>query len=170
MNVSDMLKRLLVVLSIVTLAACNFGGQATEPTTAPVEEATTPEGDAPMADEGELPLFPGATEPESGSPMATVLDTMKDQMASQENEFDIQVDGYLLPEGTTFEDVQSFYNDELIALGWEEESTGDGSMPEVPGGGTAAWTNGDEEALAVVVMENPTAPGSNFLIVTHGAR
>jgi hypothetical protein len=118
---------------------------------------------------GDVPVFPEAAEPEADSQMAQMLDAMKEQMAQQQEGIDMQIEAYTLPEGTAFEDVRSFYEEELSQRGWQAEEGADEMFSSMPGGGAAAWSKGTDEAFAVVMMEDPSTGGS-ILIITRGTR
>jgi hypothetical protein len=155
-------------------AAAEGGEMAEGNGEAAAESGEMAEGGEMAADSGEaasgdIPVFPEATEPDADSQMAQMLETMKDQMAQQEEDIDMQVEAYTLPEGTAFEDVRSFYEEEMSQRGWQAEEGADDMFASMPGGGAAAWSKGTNEAFAIVMMEDPSTGGS-FLIITRGTR
>jgi predicted small lipoprotein YifL len=170
MTMYHWLYRLLAVLLLATLAACG-GGQAD----APAEEADAPAEEAETGTESEggevggIPVYPGATLPESGSPLAQGMEAMQEQMQAMQDVdgISIEAEGYVLPEGTTFEDVQSFYDEELTGQGWETMSDFDETVGgAIPNGGMTGWMKSETEIFTVMVMEEPQS-GSNFMLTSY---
>jgi hypothetical protein len=114
----------------------------------------------------DIPLYTGATPLDPNSPMATALSGVKQQLEQQSGDASVSVDLYNLPSGTTFEQVRQFYNDALTADGWTD-ATGQAQMPEMQGGGSAAWARNANEAVAVLVLPNPLSEGNSMLVVSH---
>jgi len=123
--------------------------------------------DAPAEEEvpaaAEVALFPGAEPPPSGDPMAIAMDTLRDQVAAQNA--GATVEAYVLPEGTTFDEVRSHYESELTGGGW---TSLDGGEAAVPGGGVATWVNENaSQSYTIQVFENPSQPDTSFLFVVQ---
>lgn len=132
-----------------------------EPTTS--QDSTSQDSTSQPTSASELPLFPDAKPFDSSSPMAAAVDSMKQQMAQQQS--NATVDIYELPSGVKFEQVKTFYNDELGKQGYSElKNQQQAQMPQ--GAGMAIWTNGSDEAVSLMVMDNPM--GGAILIIGHG--
>lgn len=169
-----MIRRILTpivsaVLLFATLTACGAArseppvqpGAASAPTGAPAANADTPGG---------VPLYPDAKTLESSSPLATVVDTMKQQLAQQQNPgADVKIDAYTLPSGTTFDQVKKFYGDSLGGDGWKEASTTEQTNLGIPGGGSATWLKDNNSVVTIMVMPDPTQSGNSVLLVSHAA-
>lgn len=171
--------RRLVVTSMLAgllaaLTACG-GTPATTPSTsnqgnaAPSAAAAASSAAAP-ATAGELPLYPNVSEIQSGTPMATALDMIKQQLAQQQEGSNVTVDAYTLPDDTSFEQVRTFYEQELTASGWKAIEIPQETASAMQGGGTAAWTKDDAEVLTIFTMADPTQSGTSFLLVAHGGK
>lgn len=140
-----------------SVAASSAAGAAAESPASSVAAGTA---------SGEIPLYTGATPLDPNSPMAMALSGVKQQLEQQSSDASVTVDLYNLPPGTTFEQVEQFYNDALTADGWTD-ATGQTQMPEMQGGGSAAWSRNVSEAVAVLVLPDPTAGDRSLLVVSH---
>jgi hypothetical protein len=157
-----LLRRLFAALTLASLllvlAAC--GGST--PSTSNGEDAP-----AVNAEAGATPLYPDAKPLEGGSPMAMVVDNMKQQLKQQQQDADVTVDAYTLPVGSSFDKVKQFYDDALKAGEWTIAPGMDQAAAAMQGGGTAAWIKGDNQVLTIVVMPDPMQGGGNFLLVAQ---
>jgi hypothetical protein len=142
--------RTLVLMTVLALALAACGSGGTGGTGGTTGGGTT---------SGGLPLFAGAKVVEEGSPMAMVVNASKDQLKNQPGGADAKIDAYSLPAGTTFDQVKTFYNDELGKQGYKSaESMGAaaGSMP-----GSGVWIK-ENSASSVTVT---SIPGQAELII-----
>ncbi|MEM8532267.1 MAG: hypothetical protein AAGF95_15585 [Chloroflexota bacterium] len=155
------LRLLMGAVMIIVLTACG----ANAPTPGNTEESGAASADG--SDEAvpaapDVALFPGAESPESDDPMAMVMDTFQEQVATQNA--GATVEAYVLPQGTTFDDVQSHYESELTGRGWTTFAGGEVST----GIGQAIWTNEDStQTYTIQVFEDPTQPDMRFLFVVQ---
>jgi hypothetical protein len=140
----------MTVLALA-LAACGSGGSGGTGGTG----GTTGGGTT----SGGLPLFAGAKVVEEGSPMAIGINAIKDQMKAQPNGADAKFDAYSLPAGTTFDQVKTFYNDELGKQGYTSAESMGASAASMPGSGVWIKDNG---ASSVTVT---SVPGQAELII-----
>jgi|GEM_PF-4780463 len=127
-------------------------------------ESSATDGNTAASDE--IPVYPGAEIVEENSALGQIMSTAKQQAQQQQNNVNVTIDGYTLPEGTTFEQISTFYNDALTANGWKETAT----QPVQAGqdGGSASWLKDNNEVLMVVMMPNLDGQGNSVLMVTHG--
>ncbi len=136
-------------------------------------------GDSPATLE-DIPAYAGATAVKSGEdPIADTLVQNMEQDASLRG--DLGVGGsiaqmaYRLPDGTTWDQVKSFYDKELDAAGWESGVGGPGGdlassiMESVstdnPLFQTAIWSKG-KQTLTLVRSVNPTNEDQPYLIMS----
>lgn len=130
------------------------------------EPASEPSAGGELTSLADLPLFPEAQEIDPSSPMATVVDAMRQQIEQQEDAAEFEVEAYALPSTVTFADVQSFYDEALTGRGWISASEAGVEMPEIPGGGVGAWTTDNQnEVISLVVMEDPMQTGESIMII-----
>jgi hypothetical protein len=142
--------RTLVLMTVLALALAACGSGSTGGTGGTTGGGTT---------SGGLPLFAGAKVVEEGSPMAIGINAIKDQMKAQPNGADAKFDAYSLPAGTTFEQVKTFYNDELGKKGYKSAESMGASAASMPGSGV--WIK-DDGASSVTVT---SVPGQAELII-----
>jgi hypothetical protein len=179
------LYRLLAVLLLSTLAACG-AGQANAPatpaavqatvapraTTAQLEQAvtaTTEEADAAATGIEAVPLYPGAIPPASGSELAAIVDGMKQQLVQGPgtDQGTVSVEGYVLPANVTFEDVMTFYEEELPARGWRLEPMS--SAMTSASGSTATWSSTTgQEGVSIMAMDDPTGGERDIFFIIQG--
>lgn len=166
---------------LAVLTACG-SARTDAPSQPEVAAPTTPAGSTNSSDNpaptspassgsseaGAIPLFPDAKPLDSGSPLATVVDTMKQQIAQQQtNTADVKVDAYTLPAGTSFDKVKGFYGDSLKGDGWSEVSSAQQNAAGLPGGGSATWLKNDKDVVTIVVMPDPTQSSNSILFLAH---
>jgi hypothetical protein len=113
-----------------------------------------------------LPLFKDAKPVPANDPMASAIDTMKQQI-KQSPDADMTVDAYLLPNGATADQVTKFYGDELTKQGWKSAP---GGSTASGGAQAAVWLKNDNEMFSVTVMPNPMQSSSPLLVVAHGKK
>ena len=142
--------RTLVLMTVLALALAACGSGGTGGTGGTTGGGTT---------SGGLPLFAGAKVVEEGSPMAIGINAIKDQMKAQPNGADAKFDAYSLPAGTTFDQVKTFYNDELGKQGYTSAESMGASAASMPGSGV--WIK-DDGASSVTVT---SVPGQAELII-----
>ncbi len=140
--------------------SANSSDTPAAPTSAPASSGSN--------EAGAIPLFPEAKPLESGSPLATVVDSMKQQIAQQQaNAADVTVDAYTLPAGASFDKVKGFYGDSLKGDGWSEVSSGQQNAAGLPGGGSATWLKNDKDVVTIVVMPDPMQSSNAILFLAH---
>lgn len=130
---------------------------------------------------GDIPAYPDATALEPGTdPVADTLVNNMVQDAQIRNSAGVggQIEqmAYRLPEGTSWDDIESFYNDKLGDEGWESglggiagDLAGD-VMSSVNQGNdlfqTAIWSQGKQTLTLIRVAESATADGDFLLIMS----
>lgn len=173
------LLQLCVALALGGLLVACGGEQAASPTAAPTtapagqEPPPPPPGEEPpapggAAEEGAIPVFPDAQVLPADSPITELLSTLSDEAGT---EGELEANAYTLPGSVTFDQVKEFYGNELTGRGWTE-ATGDEFIPQedIPGGGAAAWSMGDNEAFAIIMMEDPLAGDRQILMTMRGTQ
>lgn len=129
----------------------------------------------------DIPAYPDATALEPGTdPVADTLVNNMVQDAQIRNSAGVggQIEqmAYRLPEGTSWDDIESFYNDKLGDEGWESglggiagDLAGD-VMSSVNQGNdlfqTAIWSQGKQTLTLIRVAESATADGDFLLIMS----
>jgi hypothetical protein len=149
---------LTLVLALFTLVACS--GRA--------------------ASLGDIPAYDGAAALKAGEdPIADTLIQNMEQDAGLRTNLgvggSIEQMAYRLPEGTTWEQVKSYYDKELNAAGWKSGAGGAaGSMASTimesanaanPLFQTAIWSKG-KQTLTLVRNINPTNEAEVYLIMS----
>ncbi len=130
---------------------------------------------------GDIPAYPDATALEPGSdPVADTLVNNMVQDAQIRNSAGVggQIEqmAYRLPEGASWDDIESFYSSELSDGGWESglggiagDIAGD-VMSSVNEGNdlfqTAMWSRGKQNLTLIRVAESATADGDFLLILS----
>lgn len=111
-----------------------------------------------------IPPFPGATviDNEDNLVASTLRDALLEEQQAQGFEGESEV--YTLPDGSSFADVESFYDEELGGRDWTKEPL---ELP-VPDGGAAGWSRGDNQAFIALVLSDPLT--GETLLVTVAAR
>ena len=130
---------------------------------------------------GDIPAYPDATALEPGTD--PVADTLVDNMvqdAQIRNSAGVggQIEqmAYRLPEGASWENIESFYNDKLGDDGWESGLGGIAGniagdvMSSVNQGNdlfqTAIWSQGKQTLTLIRVAQDATADGDFLLIMS----
>ena len=130
---------------------------------------------------GDIPAYPDATALEPGTD--PVADTLVDNMvqdAQIRNSAGVggQIEqmAYRLPEGASWENIESFYNDKLGDDGWESGLGGIAGniagdvMSSVNQGNdlfqTAIWSQGKQPLTLIRVAQDATADGDFLLIMS----
>jgi hypothetical protein len=108
----------------------------------------------------QVPVYPGAQPMERGQ--NTLADSVADAMrqSAGEQSLNAQFRFFALPGGTTWDNVKSFYSDELTKAGWSPESAMD-----IQGGAFQAvgWSRGsgnNQQALMVAYVSDVTGEGA----------
>ncbi len=129
----------------------------------------------------DIPAYPEATALQPGAD--PVADTLVDNMAQDAQlRSGIGVGGqttqmaYRLPAGTSWDQVQRFYNDQLGGTGWKSGPGGmagnlaSGIMDSVNQGNdlfqTGTWSKGKQTLTLVRVADNATAEDASILILS----
>lgn len=130
---------------------------------------------------GDIPAYPDATVLEPGTD--PVADTLVDNMVQDAQIRNsagvggkIEQMAYRLPEGASWDDVESFYNDQLGDEGWESglggiagDLAGD-VMSSVNQGNdlfqTAIWSQGKQTLTLIRVAQDATTDGDFLLIMS----
>lgn len=108
----------------------------------------------------ETPLFPGAKELPANDPMSLGIEMTKKQLQESAGS-NAKVEAYVLPAGTTFDKVTSFYGSNL--KGYTEAS-----KTSTPTGGTATWQNQGKSTISLTLMNNTMQPnGAPYLVVAE---
>jgi hypothetical protein len=165
-------RRLLTVLTLGTaatglLAACGAPAAPATPTAAPAAPAAKAPA-KPVATGMVFPIYAGATPLAADNPMTPAIDAMKQQL-KQQPDANVVVDAYALPGGATFDQVKTFYTNELTSKGWKGVDASQAGA-NLPGGGAAAWIKDDNQVLTVMMMAVPAQAGAPVLIVAHGTK
>jgi hypothetical protein len=128
----------------------------------------------------DLPVYPNAVALEPGDdPIADTLANNAQQDAALRANIgvggSVNQKAYRLPEGTTWEQVKSFFNAELDSAGWESGLGGlagdlTGDILESANAGneffqTAMWSK-DKQNLTVFRMTDTTNPDQPYLILS----
>ncbi len=135
-------KLIVVGLALVALAGCGA-----EPDTAPI------------------PAYPDATVAAADDSMAA---TIRESLVEQQQDAGFETDGevYVIPAGTAFADIESFYNEELTGRDWTVAE----DTPSVPmTDGVAAWEHGRNQAFLIMMLEDPIS-GDNLLMTLKATR
>lgn len=128
----------------------------------------------------DIPAYPNATALQEGEdPIADTLAQNMEQDAQLRESMgmggDLEQMAYRLPAGTTWEQVQSFYNDELADAGWESGMGGPGGslasdiMNSVNSSNelfqTASW-NQDKQIVTIIRNMDPTNEENVYLFIS----
>jgi hypothetical protein len=145
--------------------------ETTEETLATPTSTEAADSESAASGVDELPLYPDAQPPARNSDTATLVTLLQAQIAQQAGLEDVQteIDGYVLPADTEFEQVRDFYREELTALGWEQvEDAAALDAVAVADIGAASWSRNDDEVFIILVMNEPAVSESNILITVQG--
>jgi hypothetical protein len=105
----------------------------------------------------DIPIYPGATPAESGSELAEMVDSMRRQSGGD------VVEGYVLPEGITYEDAIAFYKAEMPELGWRFVPIRVNSDIGI----STTWIRDAEEGgIAIMAMDDTSGRDRDFLFIT----
>lgn len=116
-------------------------------------------------DTAPIPSFPGAEEVSGNeSNMAAAIQKGLEQQQAQQG-LDTTSTVYRLPEETTFQNVEQFYQGELSGRGWTQQE----NIPATPGVSVAGWSRGSDQAFVVAVIQDPMS-GDNLLMTMQATR
>jgi hypothetical protein len=112
----------------------------------------------------EIPVYPGATLMERGQ--NSIVDELANTIrtSAEAEGVIVEMNLYSLPEGTTWDDVKSFYNDELGNTDWMSESN---LATETDFFSTIGWSRGSaasEQALTIGYAADVLGNGAFLLI------
>lgn len=122
----------------------------------------------------DIPAYPGATALAPGeSVLADTLAQNNQADAAMRGQLGVggktEQQGYALPQDATWEQVQSFYTDQLSAAGWGTNSMVSGIMAQANQGNdlfqTANWQK-DGQNVTVIMLTSPTDASAKELIVS----
>ncbi len=189
MVIRNTIRWLFLVLLLTALAACGGAPTETAQPTAEEEEAaeeeeeTLPTGIVPedaagamVPIPGEIPVYPAATQPESGSQLALTLENTSSAIAQARQQTDarVAVEGYAVPGSATFAEVQSFYSSALTGQGWQALPDASGEVPTdvQSSGSVSGWSRGanNEEEFIIVFLPAPSGSTNNLLITVYGSK
>lgn len=168
----------LIALGLTLLLFASCGNAAnrdqsavadTPPTNTPAPTATATPVPTPTVDPT-IPLFPDATAAPSDSTVGVILQSLGEQM-NTDPDVDLTVEGYALPDDTTFAAVKAFYDEELALRGYAEADDIDNTdmTASLPDSGTAFWVNVAEGSVfSAFVLPDPGGTTATYLIITRG--
>jgi hypothetical protein len=142
-------KLLIVLLSVLVLTlalACGGGG--------------TP---VPMSD---IPVYDGTTPTAAGDNALVdlVVESMEEAAAGEDVTMETQA--YGLPDGTTWDDIKSFYNDELADTDWEPaDELSDESTEEFKSIGWQRGPASSEQLLVVAFLPDIFGEGATMIVM-----
>jgi hypothetical protein len=145
---------LIFVITIFSLIACSGNQQAATTDQSGNQEAASQAGEATIG--GTIPIYPNATDYKTGG--NAMMDTMLNPMIQQ---FESQYGGnatvrfYSVPQGTTAQDIETFYNEKMNGMGWKAEAVPQQNTGGAPAPVTLVWNNQDKEIFVVSFMEIP---------------
>ena len=133
---------LLIVLALI-VAAC--GGES-----------------VPFED---VPIYEGATaiEPGQNEFADLIANLMSDASTTEEATADIEL--YIAPEGTTWDDIQAFYDGQLSDTDWEPDASLSQSNEAVSMTGWTRGSGANEQALLVGHTVDPLGADAFIIVV-----
>jgi hypothetical protein len=138
----------LFIILVMVLVACGGGQQVRQESAAPAEQDAADSGEA-LA--GDIPVYPDAKDYETGNNM--MVDALVDPMVKQfESQYGgkAEVNFFAVPQGTTAQDIESFYTEKMTGMGWQA-----GETQSANGATTMVWTKDDKNVFVLSFMEIP---------------
>nr|PZN29542.1 MAG: hypothetical protein DIU80_09255 [Chloroflexota bacterium] len=122
----------------------------------------------------DIPAYPGAVELQPGE--STIADTLANNNqtdAAMREQLGVggktEQKGYSLPEDTGWDQVKSFYDEQLTAAGWGTNSMVSSIMEQANQGNdlfrTANWQKGGQN-VTVVMLTSPVDPAEKQLLIS----
>jgi hypothetical protein len=138
----------LFIILIIALVACGGSQRPGQDSAAPAESGAAEGGEAVASD---IPVYPDAKNYETGNNM--MVDAMVDPMVKQfESQYggNAEVNFFAVPQGTTAQDIESFYTEKMTGMGWQVQETQNAN-----GATTMVWTKDDKNVFVLSFMEMP---------------
>lgn len=122
----------------------------------------------------DIPVYPGATELKPGeSPIGDTLGSNNQQDALLRSQLNLggktEQKGFQMPAGVTWDQVRSFYDEQLKQTGWASNNLVGGILEQANQGNDsfriANWQR-DKQNVSVILLALPTTPDQQQLIVS----